>query len=203
MQDLLQFGITVAIISTSGVMSPGPLFLTTVANGIKQGMRAGLKIAVGHTLVELPLVILIGFGILSLAVMPQFRVLIGAVGAASLFGFAVLQIRSVLRKEQARQKSRYGPFLAGILLTGLNPFFLLWWFTIGFKLISDALLLWSMWGILIMFGFHIWMDYAWLVLISFLSSKGRVFLSDTRYKACMVGINAILIYFGISFIFQF
>lgn len=202
MQDLLQFGITVAIISTSGVMSPGPLFVTTVANGIKQGMRAGIKIAVGHTLVELPLVILIGFGILSLAVMPQFRVAVGIVGAASLFGFAALQIRSVLRKDQAQQKPRYGPLLAGVLLTGLNPFFLIWWFTIGFKLISDALLLWSMWGILIMFGLHIWMDYAWLVLISFLSSRGRVFLSNTRYKACMIGINAVLIYFGISFILQ-
>lgn len=202
MQDFLQFGITVVIISASGVMSPGPLFITTVANGIKRGTSAGLKIAFGHTVVELPLVILIGLGILSLEAMPQFRILIGILGALSIFGFAGLQIRSIVKKDHRQHESKYGLFLTGILLTGLNPFFLIWWFTIGFKLISDALLLWSMWGILIMFGLHIWMDYAWLILISFLSSRGQIFLSDKRYKMCMIGINFVLIYFGVSFILQ-
>jgi threonine/homoserine/homoserine lactone efflux protein len=202
MQDFFQFGIAVVIISASGVMSPGPLFVATIANGIRQGAKAGFKIALGHTLVELPLVILIGLGILSLDTIPQFRVLIGILGALSLFGFAGLQIISILKKDPTQHKSKYGSLLTGILLTGLNPFFLIWWFTIGFKLISDALLLWSMWGILIMFGLHIWMDYAWLVLVSSLSSRGKVFLSNKRYKIGMIGINLILIYFGISFILQ-
>ncbi len=202
MQDFLQFSIAVVIISASGVMSPGPLFVATVANGIRRGASAGLKIALGHTLAEFPLVILIGFGILSLDVMPQFRGVVGILGALSLFGFAGLQIISTLKKDPTQYKSKYGSFLTGILLTGLNPFFLIWWFTIGFKLISDALLLWPVFGILIMFGLHIWMDYAWLALVSFLSSRGKVFLSNTRYKICMVGINFVLIYFGISFILQ-
>ena len=202
MQDFFQFGIAVIIISASGVMSPGPLFVATIANGIKQGMRAGLRIALGHTVIELPLVILIGLGILSLGIIPQFRIWVGILGALSLFGFAGLQLRAILKKDSIQSKSKYGSLLTGILLTGLNPFFLVWWFTIGFKLISDALLLWSMWGILIMFGLHIWMDYAWLALVSFLSSRGRVFLSNKRYKIFMVGINFALIYFGISFILQ-
>lgn len=202
MQDFFQFGIAVVIISASGVMSPGPLFVATIANGIKQGTRAGLKIALGHTVIELPLVILIGLGILSLGIMPEFRIWVGILGAFSLFGFAGLQLRAILKKDPIQSKSKYGSFLTGILLTGLNPFFLVWWFTIGFKLISDALLLWFVWGILIMFGLHIWMDYAWLALVSFLSSRGRVFLSNKRYKIFMVGINFALIYFGISFILQ-
>ncbi|QLH08709.1 LysE family transporter [Candidatus Nitrosotenuis sp. DW1] len=202
MQDFFQFGIAVVIISASGVMSPGPLFVATIANGIRQGARAGFRIAFGHTLVELPLVVSIGLGILSLDAMPQFRVSIGILGALSIFGFAGLQIISTLRKDPMQYKSKYGSFLTGILLTGLNPFFLIWWFTIGFKLISDALLLWSIWGILIMFALHIWMDYAWLVLVSFLSSRGKVFLSNKRYKIGMIGINAVLIYFGITFILQ-
>ncbi len=202
MQDFFQFGIAVVIISASGVMSPGPLFVATIANGISQGARAGFRIALGHTLVELPLVVSIGLGILSLDAMPQFRVSIGILGALSIFGFAGLQIISILRKDPMQYKSKYGSFLTGILLTGLNPFFLIWWFTIGFKLISDALLLWSIWGILIMFALHIWMDYAWLVLVSFLSSRGKVFLSNKRYKIGMIGINTVLIYFGITFILQ-
>lgn len=202
MQDFLQFGIAVIVISASGVMSPGPLFVATVSNGIKTGASAGLKIALGHTIIELPLVILIGLGVLSLGAVPQFRIATGIFGAISLFGFAALQIRSILKNDSVQGKSKYGSFLTGILLTGLNPFFLIWWFTIGFKLISDALLLWSVSGIMIMFGLHIWMDYAWLVLVSSLSSRGRVFLSNKRYRICMVGLNCILIYFGISFILQ-
>jgi len=202
MQDFFQFGIAVVIISASGVMSPGPLFVATVTNGIKRGAKAGLKIALGHTLIEFPLVILIGFGVLSLGAVPQIRMLIGILGALSLFGFASLQIRSILKNGSVRSESKYGSVMTGILLTGLNPFFLIWWFTVGFKLISDALFLWSISGILIMFGLHIWMDYAWLVFVSFLSSRGRVFLSNKRYKMCMIGINFILIYFGISFILQ-
>ncbi|HSA97463.1 MAG TPA: LysE family transporter [Candidatus Nitrosotenuis sp.] len=202
MQDFFQFGIAVIVISASGVMSPGPLFFATVANGIERGARTGFKIALGHTAVELPLVILIGLGVLSLGETPQIRTLIGILGAISIFGFAVLQMRSILKKNPGQHKSKYGSFLTGVLLTGLNPFFLVWWFTIGFKLISDALLLWSMVGILVMFGLHIWMDYAWLGLVSFLSSRGRGILSNKRYKICMIGINSVLVYFGILFILQ-
>jgi threonine/homoserine/homoserine lactone efflux protein len=202
MQDFLQFGIAVIVISASGVMSPGPLFVATVTSGIKQGARTGLRIALGHTVIELPLVILIGLGVLSLGAIPQFRIAIGIFGAISIFGFAALQIRSVLKNDSSQSKTKYGSFLTGMLLTGLNPFFIIWWFTIGFKLISDALLLWSISGILIMFGLHIWMDYAWLALVSSLSSRGKVFLSNKRYKICMVGLNCVLIYFGISFILQ-
>ena len=202
MQDFFQFGIAVVLISASGVMTPGPLFAATVVHGIKQGTKAGLRIAFGHTLVEFPLVILIGFGILSLQVIPQFRITVGILGALSLFGFAGLQLLFILKKNQLQLETKYGSFLTGILLTGLNPFFLIWWFTIGFKLISDALLIWSISGILIMFGLHIWMDYAWLMLVSLASSKGRKFLSNRKYKIFMFVINFVLIYFGISFILQ-
>ncbi len=201
MQDFAGFFAAVVIISASGVMAPGPLFVATISSAIKNGRLAGLKIAFGHTLVELPLVIMIGLGVLSLETMPEFRIVISAVGAISVFAFAGLQIRSVLKSDVIAKGSRYGAFATGVFLTGLNPFFLVWWFTIGIKLISDALLLWSLWGILVMFGMHIWMDYAWLFFVSTVSARVK-FLSDRRYKICMVAINGALIYFGISFIIE-
>jgi threonine/homoserine/homoserine lactone efflux protein len=201
MQEFFGFFAAVIVISASGVMAPGPLFATTIASGIREGKIAGLKIAVGHTIVEFPLVILLGIGVLSLEILPQFRLIIGVLGALSIFAFAGLQLYSILKKQISMQKeSKYNPYLTGILLTGLNPFFLIWWFTIGFKLIADAFLMWSFLGILIMFGLHIWMDYAWLFFVSTLSSKGTKFLTNNGYKFCMIAINAALIYFGISFI---
>lgn len=199
MVQLAEFAVAVIIISISGVMSPGPLFAANVAYGLREGTKAGLKMAYGHTIVELPLVILLGIGALSLEILPQFREIIALLGAISLFVFAGIQIRSVLKKPTTVFEGKHGPFLAGIMLSALNPFFLIWWFTIGFKLISDALVIASFAGIGIMFVFHIWMDYAWLCTVSFLSSKGKKILSNKNYTMFMIGISGILIYFGIAF----
>ena len=199
MTQLAEFAVTVIVISISGVMSPGPLFAANVSYGLKGGTKAGLKMAYGHTVVELPLVILLGIGALSLEAIPQFRETISLLGAVSLFAFAAIQIRSVLKKPTTIFEGKHGPFLVGIMLSALNPFFLIWWFTIGFKLISDALILAAFAGIGIMFVFHIWMDYAWLCGVSFLSSKGKKILSNKNYSIFMIVISVILIYFGIVF----
>lgn len=198
MEELFSFFVAVIIVSASGVMAPGPLFASTISSGIRH-KTAGFKIALGHTVVELPLVLLIGLGVLSLEVFPQFRVIITILGAGSVFGFAVLQIRSTL-KNATIQDVKYGPYLTGILLTAFNPFFLIWWFSIGVKLIADAMSLWSIGGIFVMFGVHIWMDFAWLGFVSITASKGTKFLAGKSYKIFMIVINVILIYFGISFI---
>jgi len=198
MQEFFAFFAAVIIVSASGVMAPGPLFASTISSGMRQRL-AGLKIAVGHTIIELPLVILLGIGVLSAESFPQFRTGIAILGAASIFAFAILQIRSVL-KGLTIKETKYGALVTGILLTGLNPFFLVWWFTIGIKLISDAMILWSFWGILVMFGLHIWMDYAWLGFVSAVSSRGVKFLSGKYYKIFMIAINGALVYFGVSFI---
>lgn len=203
MPEIYHFVIAVIVISASGVMAPGPLFAATIGRGINGGVRTGLKIAHGHMVVELPLVMMIGVGAVSLEAFPQYRALISILGATSIFAFAALQIHSTLRVGGSVRESRYGSFLTGVFLTGLNPFFLVWWFTIGFKLISDAYLAWSLWGILIMFGLHIWMDYAWLGAVSLLSSRGARFLSSRTYKAFMVAINLVLIYFGVTFVLDY
>jgi len=200
MQEFLAFAVTVIIISTSGVMSPGPLFVANIMYGAKQGASAGLKMSCGHTIVELPLVILLGVGALSLETAPEFRIIITILGALGLFAFAAIQIRSAIKSKSAVANTKYGPFVAGILLSALNPFFIIWWLTIGFKLISDSLALWSFWGIAIMFGLHIWMDYVWLGSTAYLSSRSLRFLSNRNYRFFIFGISTLLIYFGITFL---
>ena len=51
MVQFLEFAVLVIVISASGVMAPGPLFTATVSYGLKTGARAGIKIAIGHTIV--------------------------------------------------------------------------------------------------------------------------------------------------------
>ena len=201
MVEILEFAVLVIAISASGVMAPGPLFAANVSYGLKQGAKAGYKMAVGHTIVELPLVILLGIGVFSLEAFPEFRTVISILGAITLFVFAAFQIRTVLKnKELILSNPKHGPLIAGIALSALNPFFIIWWLTIGFKLISDAMLTWAFAGILIMFGLHIWMDFAWLGSVAFLAEKSSRILSNKNYKILMIGLSLMLIYFGITFL---
>lgn len=201
MEQFLEFAVLVIVISASGVMAPGPLFAANISYGLREGTKSGIKMATGHAIVELPLVILLGIGVFSLESFPEFRTIIAILGAITLFIFAALQIRTVLRKKEFSIKNqKQGALITGILLSGLNPFFIIWWLTIGFKLISDAMLIWAFSGMLIMFGLHIWMDFAWLGGISFLASKSTKILSNRNYKMLMIGLSGMLIYFGITFL---
>ena len=203
MIQFFEFTILVIIVSVSGVMAPGPLFAANVSYGLKGGWKTGIKMAIGHTIVELPLVILLGIGVFSLEIFPEFRTIISILGAITLFVFATLQIKTALRKEKTKiSNPKQGPLVAGILLSALNPFFIIWWLSIGFKLISDAMILWSFGGILIMFVLHIWMDFVWLGAVSFFASKSSGILSNRNYKVLMLGISGMLVYFGITFLIE-
>ena len=201
MIEIIEFAVLVIIISASGVMSPGPLFAANITYGLKEGFRSGIKIAIGHSIVELPLVILLGIGVFSLEIFPEFRVIISIFGAITLFGFAIMQIKSIFKKNSGiSTKPKHGPIITGILFSALNPFFIIWWLTIGFKLISDAMLIWAFAGILIVFVLHIWMDFVWLGMVAFLASKSVKIISNKNYKIMISGLSLILIYFGIVFL---
>ena len=100
MIEFLEFSVLVIIVSASGVMAPGPLFAANLVYGLKQGTKSGIKMAIGHTIVELPLVVLLGIGVFSLESFPEFRTIISIFGAITLFVFAAIQIKSLFRKNE-------------------------------------------------------------------------------------------------------
>ena len=201
MTQFLEFFALIIIISASGVMAPGPLFVANISYGLVGGLKAGLKMAVGHAIVELPIVVILGIGVFSLESFLGYRVIVTLMGAIALFVFAGIQIKVVFeKKNDFTTPAGKSPLIAGIILSGLNPFFLVWWITIGFKLVSDSILLWGAGGILILFGLHIWMDFAWLGGVAYLSSKGAKVLSNKNLKIIMFVLSLTLIYFGFSFL---
>jgi threonine/homoserine/homoserine lactone efflux protein len=201
MTEIIEFAIIVIVISASGVMAPGPLFAANISYGLREGAKSGIKMAIGHTIVEFPLVILLGIGVFSLETFPEFRMTISIVGAITLFVFALVQIKTVLQNNKnITSIPKHSPLVTGIVLSALNPFFIIWWLTIGFKLISDAMLVWAFSGIVIVFFLHIWMDFVWLGGISFLASKSSKILSNRNYKFIMIGLSLLLVYFGITFL---
>jgi len=201
MEQIIEFAATVIIISASGVMSPGPLFAANIAYGLQGGGKTGIKMAIGHTLVELPLVILLGIGVFSFKIFPEFRTLISILGAITLFVFAGIQIKTTLQmKKTSAFNLKHNTILTGITLSALNPFFIIWWLSVGLKLISDAMLLWTFAGIMVVFLLHIWMDFVWLYSVAHIASKSSKIISNRNYKILMVGLSVMLVYFGISFI---
>jgi threonine/homoserine/homoserine lactone efflux protein len=201
MDQIIEFAFTVILISASGVMMPGPLFTANMTYGLQGVRRAGMKMAIGHTIVELPLVILLGVGVFSFEIFPEFRTIISILGAIVLFVFAGIQVKTTLQTEEKTSFNlKHNAIITGIILSALNPFFIIWWLSIGLKLISDAMLIWSFVGIFVVFVFHIWMDFVWLYSTGRLASKSSKILSNKNYKILMIGLSVMLIYFGISFI---
>lgn len=198
------FGLEVIAISASGVLAPGPLFFANLLYGTKQGASAGLKMAYGHTAVELPLIVVLAAGLFSSSVGAQYGNAIGVIGGIAILVFAGLQIVGLIRKKQSTpiETSGKSPLLAGIALSALNPFFLVWWFTVGLKLVADSQAFGLAFGIGLLFGFHIWMDYAWLAGTAYLASKGSSVLKSRYYPMLILALVVVLAYYGIYFLFQ-
>lgn len=201
--NFFDFGLTVVLVSTSGVLSPGPLFFSNVLYGSRYGYKAGLMCSYGHTIVELPLIVFLAFGVLSLETFPAFKPVISVVGGITLIAFASMQVLcTIRRKDHDILQPGRSPLLIGIIFTALNPFFIIWWLTIGMKMITDALLLASMLGLAFMFLTHIWMDYAWLTSVAHLARKGVNIIGNRYYSFLIMGLSAVLVYLGINFIVQ-
>jgi threonine/homoserine/homoserine lactone efflux protein len=204
--NVLDFGIEVIALSASGVLAPGPLFFANLAYGTRRDRWSGIKVAYGHTVVELPLIIMLAAGLFTFDIAKKYSGIIGLVGGIAILGFATLQIAIITNEKRAydlpRITSGKGPFAIGVALTALNPFFLLWWFTAGLKLIADSGAFGISTGVIMLFLLHIWMDYAWLACTAYLASMGGLLLRSKYYPVLRLALAAALVYYGISFLLQ-
>ncbi len=206
---LLDMGLQIILVSASGVLTPGPLFFANLALSKYGGFWSGIKIAIGHTIVELPLIILYSLPFIVLTfpstIFSMLKV-ISIIGGVSLIVFGIFYVVRTLSKNNnltaTDKPSRIeNPILAGILFTGVNPFFFLWWISVGIKLISDSLqLLGYPLGIVFLFFVHIWMDYAWLGLSSYFTSRGIKIVGSQYHKFIIILLTLPLFYYGINFI---
>jgi len=210
----IEFSLQVILVSTSGVLSPGPLFFINILYGGKYGSFVGLKIASGHAIVEFPLIIALSYGLYSfsytLHLSDVIFKFIGLIGGIFLLLFSILQIISILKNKstssQVISNSKFNiknPILAGFIFTILNPFFLVWWLTVGSKLISDSVINFGILeGISIIFFSHIWMDYFWLWFTSFMVNKGKSIIKEKVYRIFVFAISVILGIYGFYLLFM-
>jgi len=200
--DALAFGAEVVAVSASGVLAPGPLFVANMLCGSRQGAMSGFKVAHGHAMVEIAVIAAIAAGLFSApAFVELYADPIAVVGGVAVLGFAALQVYSVVKKkEQGRAEQKRAAFAIGVAMTALNPFFLVWWLTVGLKLVADSSAFGPVTGIGMLFGLHVWMDYAWLGATAYLASKGSSVLGSKYYKILMLALAGVLAYYGAQFL---
>lgn len=202
--DAFTLIITVILVTVSGALAPGPLFFATLSHGTRSGAKSGLTFAVAHTVIEFTLVMLLAGGLLTIANEPAVRTIIGIAGGMVLLAFGMAQIYGAFRQKLEEHKTKPTPtrnlLLIGLALTGLNPFFIVWWLTAGANLILISLEFASLAGVVFMYVCHVWMDYLWLGAIAHFAKVGANVAGFRWYRLVMVLFGGILVYFGLTFI---
>lgn len=201
--NIIDFAATVILLSTSGALAPGPLFFVTITHGTKTGAKSGLVFSIAHSIIEFTLVMLLAIGLLGIANQPAVKLLVGGAGGIALIVFGSMQIQSSLKETSETNQTKTTTrnlILIGLALTGLNPYFIIWWLTIGANLILISLEFAGLWGVLFMYICHVWVDFAWLILVAGFAKRGAKILRKKWYRSLIAVFGAILIYFGLSFL---
>jgi len=197
---MLTFLSEVVVISLSGVMAPGPLTAVTIGKG-NESPHAGAWIAVGHGVVEIPLMVALLFGAGRLLEVPFVREGISLIGALFLVFMAVGLFRLARAGNAVSSQNNRSPFLAGILLTIGNVHFLVWWATIGLALILRAAALGAL-AFLAMVVVHWLCDFAWSYFLSALAFQGKQFFGQKSQQIVFQVCGLALLFFAIRLVYS-
>jgi len=198
--SLLLFLSNVLVISLSGALAPGPVTAAAIGMGSRHRF-AGVLMALGHGIVEFPLMILLALGVGGLLTWPAVSIVIGLIGGGFLIFLGVQMFRGLATAEMGRtQITRGGPLTAGIVLSAGNPYFLLWWATAGLVLITRARTDFGVWALGLLALTHWMCDLVWLTVLSWASFKGSVLLGPKSQRVVLAICAAAMSGFGLYFI---
>lgn len=189
---------TVGIISLSGVLMPGPVLVAAITKG-SENKHAGAWIALGHLIVELPLILFIAAGFHYVFKDPWISGGIGVIGGIILVIMGIQMFRMKGEPEVASKAIPGHPLVAGIITTASNPYFILWWATVGAALIDTSL----GFGALGLAGFiimHESCDLGWDYFVSYSVYRSKGVWASKHHKTVFGICGVLLLAFGIYFV---
>ena len=197
MLEISYFLFSVMIVSLSGALMPGPVLAVVVRNSPRNHW-AGIEAALGHGLIELPLVIAIALGFKHLFASETAQLIVGLVGGGALIYMGIGAVRA--RPENAASGGDGGrprSIVQG-LMASINPYFFLWWATAGAAIVAKAVS-WSYAVLALMFCAHILVDLVWYGAIGF--GLGRTIGAGSRLiRPLLIFCGIAMISFGIYFL---
>ncbi len=199
MYDILQMVLLGFVIGLTGALAPGPTLVATINASISGRWTTGLKVSLGHMVVEFFLVILILLGLATVAL--PYTGLIAGIGGTALVVFGTLTILGSRRAtlEKSSNQPVANPYLAGLMTSAANPYFWIWWLSIGSAMVIAGLEGGLVVVIAFMFG-HWAADTTWYTVVSTSVSRGRTVLPESAYKKTIVICGIFLIFFGIYYV---
>jgi threonine/homoserine/homoserine lactone efflux protein len=201
------------IIALSGALMPGPLLAVTVRDTSRQGFLAAPLLVLGHGILEAGLLVLILLGLAEWVKGEVATTVIALAGGGMLLWMAGGMAREVgtLRLDVRRRESgpepagwrggRAGmlrPVLSGVVASISNPYWTIWWATIGLGYLVVSRQLGTA-GIALFFAGHILADAVWYLFIGFAVSAGRSRFTDRVYRWIVGTCALFLFFFALSF----
>jgi threonine/homoserine/homoserine lactone efflux protein len=197
MESLGLFLLSAAGISLSGVMMPGPMTAATIAKGYRE-KNAGAFIAIGHGIVELPIIALVYFGLAPFLSSPGVKMGVGIAGGLMLMFMGAMIFRTTRKANGDVPVLPYNSLTTGIVMTGANPYFFLWWATVGIALIVTASGF-GIYGLLLFVVVHWSCDLVWEQVVSMSVFKTRHLWNDKIRKVIFGVCSVVLVGFGVWF----
>lgn len=196
---------TSLLIGFSGAMMPGPLLTIAVGESARQGFRAGPLLVLGHGIGELALLGALAAGLVAILQQAPATAAIGLLGGGFLLwmGFGIVRgawqgkvwLNMAAKTEGKTEKSLV---VSGILVSLANPYWSLWWATIGLAYVVTSFKS-GVAGLAAFYSGHILADLLWYSAIALVIATGHRFLGDRSYRAILVACGLVLI--GLSFYF--
>ncbi len=193
------------VVGLSGAMMPGPLLALTIGETARYGFWAGPLLTLGHVILELALVIALVLGLSQFIGGELVLSIVGIVGGTVLLIMGLFTVRRGWQKvplpvvSSASIVQNRKLVLSGILVSTSNPYWFIWWATIGM-----TYLLWSLKlgiaGVASFFTGHILADLSWYALVAFIIARGRKVISGTVYRWLLLVCGLALVALGGYFI---
>src|SRR5512136_1082437 len=200
MQEIAQMLATAFAIGLTGALAPGPTLLATVNSSLQEGWKAGPKVAAGHALVEVLIFLIIVGGLAS--VMQQYARAISIAGGLALIAFGIMTAigaKSAVLKGPEQEKPGGSAFLAGAVTSAANPYFWIWWLSVGSAFLLSGLNSGLIMAAAFIVG-HWGADFGWYTLVSGSLDRGRSVLSQSSYRRILGICGIFLICFGLYFL---
>jgi threonine/homoserine/homoserine lactone efflux protein len=203
MYDLVSMLVVGFVIGLTGALAPGPTLVATIQASLTGDWKTGLKVSCGHMVVETVIFLLIVLGLAAVA--QPYTTLIAGIGGIALIVFGVLTLRGcrdatlAVVSQEVSGKAASNPYMAGLLTSAANPYFWIWWLSVGSTMVIAGLE-----GGLVLAGAfmigHWAADTGWYTLVSTGVSRGKTVMSDRIYHVVMAACGVFLILFGLYYL---
>jgi threonine/homoserine/homoserine lactone efflux protein len=196
--DVLVIFFSSMVLAYSGALMPGPMLAVVVAETPRRGAIAGPLVVLGHSILELVLLAALVIGLGPLLAREGVQATLSFVGGAMLVVTGAAMLRAVARDTVKLEWDAEGggagnarTVLGGVLSSLANPYWTIWWATIGLGLLTKAYALGAA-ALAAFYVGHILGDLTWYSAVSGAVAAGRRWISARAYRA-MIAVAAVFL----------